>query len=354
MENWQEFEKKIIVTGGAGFIGSNLLEYLTAKYPHYLLVNLDCLTYAANQKSLTAATSRPNYRFEKIDIRNAAAIRQCFEKYSPDGIIHLAAETHVDRSIADPSEFIKTNIEGTFNLLEATRSIARNGLRPRFHHISTDEVFGAEETGEAFTEESKYYPNSPYAATKAAADHLVRAWGSTYNMNVVTTNCGNNFGPHQYPEKLIPLAIINALDNRPIPLYGDGSQVRDWIYVRDHCRGIDLVFHEGTAGETYNIGARNELANAAIVTKVCNLMDKILGGGPRRELIQKTADRPGHDRRYAIDPSKIESELRWQPEHSFETALEKTVAGYLENRDWLRSCLNDNYHEYYKRQYAGR
>ncbi len=351
MHNRGDFEKTILVTGGAGFIGINLVEYLTGKYPRYLIVNLDCLTYAANEKSLAKVNTRPNHRFEKIDITDKDAVTGCFDRYRPDGVIHLAAETHVDRSIKNPAEFIETNIKGTFNLLECARDLFDNGHAIRFHHISTDEVFGSETTGAKFTEGSKYYPNSPYAASKASADHLVRAYNQTFGMDNITTNCGNNFGPYQFPEKLIPLTILNALEKRPVPVYGDGRQIRDWIYVIDHCRGIDTVFHGGKTGETYNVGARNEIANIDLVNMICDILDKRLGGS-HGDLIEHTGDRPGHDRRYAIDPSKLEKELGWKPEYVFAEALEATIDWYLANKDWLYSCINDDYREYRREQYA--
>lgn len=351
MNNNGDFEKTILITGGAGFIGVNLVEYLTAKYPQNLIINLDSLTYAANERSLETVKRRPNHRFERINITDKAAVMKCFDAFRPDGIIHLAAETHVDRSIRNPSDFIDTNIIGTFNLLESTREIYQAGHVIRFHHISTDEVFGSESTGARFTEASKYHPNSPYAASKASADHLVRAYYQTYGVDTVTTNCGNNFGPYQFPEKLIPLTILNALEKKPIPVYGDGKQIRDWIYVLDHCAGIDAVFHNGKAGETYNVGAGNEVTNIDLVTRICGLLDEKLGGS-HRELIEHIEDRPGHDRRYAIDPSKLKKKLGWRPRYNFAEALEATVDWYLDNKEWLYSCNDNEYRDDFRKQDA--
>ena len=345
-------EKTLFITGGAGFIGANLLEYFSHKYPRYLLINIDCLKYSANKLSLEKVSKSPNYRFYQINICDGRALRELFGKYLPDGVIHLAAETHVDRSISSPYEFMDTNIEGTFNLLEACRDLLDSGHPIRFHHISTDEVFGSDISGAMFTESHKYYPNSPYAATKAASDHLVRAWYKTYGLDTVTTNCGNNFGPYQYPEKLIPLAIVNFVQKKPVPIYGDGSHVRDWIYVNDHCRGIDIVFHGGRSGETYNIGARNEFNNLALIEKIADIIDNHSETGSNRELIKFVEDRPGHDRRYAIDPSKIEKELGWHPEYSFDKALSETVKWYNDNQRWLESALDEEYRKYYKGQYS--
>lgn len=348
------FERKIIVTGGAGFIGANLLHLMIPKYPQYLFINIDCLSYAGNLLSLKGIENRPNYKFEKIDITDNKTLTGCFEKYRPDGIIHLAAETHVDKSITRPTEFINTNIIGTFNLLELVRQFSDKNKSIRYHHVSTDEVFGSVNGRSHFTEQSQYRPNSPYAASKAAADHLARAWHKTYGLDIVVTNCCNNFGPYQYPEKLIPLTIRNAKEGLLIPIYGDGKNIRDWIYVEDHCRAVDTVFHNGQSGRTYNIGARTEIENIETVRMICRIMDELLEGGPREKLIKFVEDRPGHDRRYAIDPSLIETELNWKPECSFEDGLKKTVKWYLDNPDWMESCINGQYLKYYEELYSNR
>jgi dTDP-glucose 4,6-dehydratase len=349
-----KFDRRIVVTGGAGFIGSNLLLHLVPKYPEYLLVNVDCLTYAANLSNLKPLEKSSNYVFERINICDRPGLKECFDTYAVDGVLHLAAESHVDRSILGPADFIDTNIIGTFNLLELAR--ARMELNPgfRFHHVSTDEVFGSlGETG-YFTEETAYRPNSPYSASKAAGDYLVRSYHKTYGLNTVTTNCSNNYGPYQFPEKLIPLMIRNAREGLPLPVYGDGRNIRDWLYVEDHCRALDLVFHEGTAGMTYNIGGGNEIENIALVRRVCRIMDERLGGGKREELIEFVKDRPGHDRRYAIDASLIERELGWKPQHSFGAGLQATVAWYLDNEEWLNNCISGKYLKYYEDMYSNR
>jgi len=350
MKTKTSFEKKVAVTGGAGFIGSNLLRYMVPRYRRYLFVNIDCLTYAGNPANLRDIEKDENYIFEKINITDFDRLHECFEKYEIDALIHLAAESHVDRSIIGPGEFVETNIKGTFNLLETARA---SGGDFRFHHVSTDEVFGSVETGR-FSEVSRYDPSSPYAASKASADHLVAAYYKTYLLDAVTSNCSNNFGPYQFPEKLIPLTIRNALENKPIPVYGDGDYIRDWIFVDDHCRALDLIFHRGRAGETYNVGGGNELSNVDLIRRVCRIVDKIKGGGPREELIVFVDDRPGHDRRYALDSSKIKAELGWEPEGSFDESLERTVRWYLDNQKWLDDCISGEYMKYYDMNYSGR
>jgi len=350
----REYKHRIAVTGGAGFIGSNLLLHLVPKYPDYLFVNVDCLTYAGNLASLKAIEKADNYRFEKINICDFAALGACFEQHAIDGVIHLAAESHVDRSITGPAEFIASNINGTFNLLELARARHGKGLKFRFHHVSTDEVFGSLGPKGYFTEESPYRPNSPYSASKAAADHLVRAYRSTYGLDTVTTNCSNNYGPYQFPEKLIPLMIRNATTGKELPVYGDGRQIRDWLFVQDHCEALDLVFHKGKSGETYNIGGHNEIENIELVRRLCRILDEILGGVPREDLIRFVKDRPGHDRRYAIDASYIQRELGWAPRHSFDQGLRFTIEWYLKNTEWLQGCISGEYLKYYEIMYSKR
>ena len=344
--------KTLLVTGGAGFIGSAVIRHLIANTDHKV-VNVDCLTYAGNLESLADASSSDRYSFEQVDIRNAAEVSRLFSQYQPDGIMHLAAESHVDRSIDGPAEFIQTNIVGTYTLLEAARNYwsSLEGERHtgfRFHHISTDEVYGSLGSTGLFTEETCYEPNSPYSASKAASDHLVRAWHHTYQMPVVTTNCSNNYGPYHFPEKLIPLVILNALDGKPLPVYGDGRQIRDWLYVEDHARALVKVFLEGLPGETYNIGGHNERQNIEVVHLLCDLLeemrpDKPVGVKQYRDLITYVADRPGHDVRYAIDAGKIQRELGWVPEETFETGMRKTVRWYLDNERWWRRVRDGSY-----------
>lgn len=350
----RSFDKRIIVTGGAGFIGSNLLLYLVPKYPDYLFINVDCLTYAANPGNLAAIESSPNYRFEKIDICNAAALGDCFERLSVNAVIHLAAESHVDRSISGPGPFVQTNVFGTFNLLEQARAALGRGVAFRFHHISTDEVFGSAPGTHLFIETDPYRPNSPYAATKAGADHLVRAYHETYGLETVISNSSNNCGPYQFPEKLIPLVIRNAVADLPIPLYGDGKQRRDWLYVADHCAALDLIFHSGKSGESYAISAGAEIDNLELVTSICRRLDKRLGGNPREAQILFVADRPGHDRRYALDASKIAHELGWKPTFTFDDALDRTITWYLANTAWVEQCTSGTYRDYYAGMYDHR
>ena len=348
--------KKILITGGAGFIGSHVVRHFVNKYPEYEIYNLDKLTYAGNLENLKDIENKPNYHFIKADIVDSDKMFEIFEKYRFDGVLHLAAESHVDRSILDPMAFIYTNVVGTVNLLNAARKIWGDDLEDKvFYHISTDEVYGSlGETG-YFTEETPYSPNSPYSASKASSDHFVRAYYKTYNLPVKITNCSNNFGPYQFPEKLIPLIINNIKHNKPLPIYGKGLNVRDWLFVEDHVKAIDLVFHKGKKGETYNIGGSNEWTNIDLVLKICQIMDKKLNRKePAENLITFVKDRAGHDLRYAIDSSKIQNELGWKPEHSFEEALEKTIDWYLENEEWLENVTSGNYQKYYELQYSKR
>ena len=332
---------KLLVTGGAGFIGSAVVRLAVAR--GHQVVNLDCLTYAANLENVAMVAQSPLYRFEQVDIRDRAALDRVFAAHSPDVVMHLAAESHVDRSIAGPGEFIQTNITGTFNLLEAARAYWTRAGKPatfRFHHISTDEVFGSlGETGK-FTEDTPYDPRSPYSASKAASDHLVRAWHETYGLPVVLTNCSNNYGPYHFPEKLIPVVILNALMGKPIPVYGAGENVRDWLFVEDHADALLLVAEKGENGRSYNIGGENERRNIDLVRTICALMDEMHpAGAPHDRLITFVTDRPGHDARYAIDPSRIREELGWRPSVTVEEGLRRTVRWYLDNEAWWRPLL---------------
>ncbi|MFQ6007656.1 MAG: dTDP-glucose 4,6-dehydratase [Candidatus Zixiibacteriota bacterium] len=350
----KQFTKRIVVTGGAGFIGSNLLLYLVPKYPDYLFINVDCLTYAGNLSNLKSIEQAPNYAFEKINICDIPLMRECFDRYDVNAVIHLAAESHVDRSITEPAEFVKTNVLGTFVLLELARQRLDEAKHFRFHHVSTDEVYGSLGDTGSFGESSPFRPNSPYSATKAASDHLVRAYHKTYGLDSVTTNCSNNYGPYQFPEKLIPLMIRNATAGLPLPVYGDGKNSRDWLYVEDHCRALDIVFHTGLSGRTYNIGGGNEIQNIELVLKICHILDDLLGGGPREKLITFVKDRPGHDFRYALDSSRIRTELGWQPRYTFDEAIRMTIKWYLENDEWLNNCISGEYLRYYEKMYAAR
>ncbi|MDX9701033.1 MAG: dTDP-glucose 4,6-dehydratase [Rhodocyclaceae bacterium] len=345
--------KTILVTGGAGFIGSALVRHLIAETGHKV-VNLDCLTYAGNLDSVAMVADDPRYAFEQVDIRDAQGVRGVFERHRPDGVIHLAAESHVDRSIDGPRVFIETNVLGTYTLLEEARrywsTLQDEGRAAfRFHHVSTDEVYGSLGEQGLFTEETPYQPNSPYSASKAASDHLVRAWHHTYGLPVVTTNCSNNYGPYHFPEKLIPLMILNALEGRPLPVYGDGRQVRDWLFVEDHARALARVFEQGRPGQEYNIGGHNERRNLEVVHTLCEFLESLAperrpaGVARYADLITFVQDRPGHDLRYAIDAGKIERELGWVPRESFESGMRKTVQWYLDNETWWRRVRDGSY-----------
>lgn len=344
----------IFITGGAGFIGSHVVREFVKKYPAYTIVNIDALTYAGNLENLRDIENEPNYIFEKADISDEQTINALFEKYNPNGVIHLAAESHVDRSITAPLEFVKTNVVGTVVLLNAARKSWNGNFEgKRFHHVSTDEVYGTlGETG-FFYENTPYDPHSPYSASKASSDHFVRAYHDTYGLPVVITNCSNNYGPNHFPEKLIPLCIHNIIHNKPLPIYGDGKYTRDWLFVIDHARAIDLVFHQGKNGESYNIGGFNEWKNIDLVKELCRQMDEKLGREPgtSEKLITFVKDRPGHDLRYAIDASKINQELGWKPSVTFEEGLAKTIDWFMENQDWLNNVTSGAYQQYYKEQY---
>lgn len=346
--------KKVLITGGAGFIGSHLVRRFVNNYPNYEVFNMDALTYAGNLENITDIEQAPNYTFLKGDITDEGYVSEVFEKYQFDAVIHLAAESHVDRSIKDPLAFAKTNILGTMVLLNAFKTLWMDNWNNKlFYHVSTDEVYGSlGETG-LFEETTSYDPNSPYSASKASSDHFVRAYGETYGMPYVITNCSNNYGAYQFPEKLIPLFINNIINKKPLPVYGDGNYTRDWLYVVDHAIAIDLVFHEGENHETYNIGGFNEWKNIDLVKTLCSLMDKKLGreAGSSASLITYVKDRPGHDLRYAIDASKINKELGWSPSVNFEQGLALTIDWYLSNETWLTNVTEGTYQEYYKKQY---
>lgn len=344
----------ILITGGAGFIGSHVVRRFVTNYPNYNIYNLDKLTYAGNLENLKDVENAKNYTFLRADIQDFANLEKIFTACKIDHVIHLAAESHVDRSISNPLEFVLTNVVGTVNLLNAAKNAWKENLYShRFYHVSTDEVYGAlGETG-FFTEETSYDPHSPYSASKASSDHFVRAYHDTFGMQVVVSNCSNNYGSHHFPEKLIPLCIHNIKNNKPLPIYGDGKYTRDWLFVEDHARAIDDVFHKGVNGQTYNIGGFNEWQNIDLVKLLCNIMDQKLGReeGTSEKLITFVKDRPGHDLRYAIDATKIERELGWRPSVTFEQGLEKTVDWYLNNEEWLDNVTSGNYMEYYNKQY---
>jgi len=344
----------VLITGGAGFIGSHVVRLFVNKYPNYSIFNLDSLTYAGNLENLKDVEDKENYHFIKADINDEKVIDGLFQEYQFDTVIHLAAESHVDRSIKDPLAFVKTNIIGTLNLLNAFKNLWNNNFEgKRFYHVSTDEVYGTLGESGLFTETTSYSPNSPYSASKASSDHFVRAYGETYNLPYVITNCSNNYGQNQFPEKLIPLFINNIINNKPLPVYGDGNYTRDWLYVLDHARAIDLVFHEGDNEETYNIGGFNEWKNIDLVKLLCKQMDEKLGRerGSSERLITYVKDRPGHDLRYAIDANKINKELGWEPSVTFEQGLSITIDWYLNNQEWLNHVTSGEYQSYYNKQY---
>jgi len=346
---------KIIITGGAGFIGSHVVRRFVRTYPNYQIINLDKLTYAGNLANLKDIEKAENYRFIKGDITDAPFIDNLFAQEKPDAVIHLAAESHVDRSISNPIEFVLTNVVGTVNLLNAAREYWKDDyVSKRFYHVSTDEVYGALGDTGMFTEETKYDPHSPYSASKASSDHFVRAYQDTYGLNTVISNCSNNYGSHHFPEKLIPLAIHNIKNNKPVPVYGKGENIRDWLWVEDHARAIDVIFHRAKAGDTYNIGGHNEWKNIDLVNLLCGIMDKKLNRQPGEsaKLITFVKDRAGHDLRYAIDSTKLQKDLGWVPSLQFEEGLEKTVEWYLTNEEWLENVTSGAYQEYYEDQYG--
>ena len=349
--------KKVLITGGAGFIGSHVVRLFVTQYPDYQIYNLDALTYAGNLANVADVEDKPNYTFLKGDINDAEYLREIFAQYNFDSVIHLAAESHVDRSITDPAAFLRTNIIGTMNLLTAAKEHWGEDLADkRFYHISTDEVYGAlGETG-LFTEETPYDPRSPYSASKASSDHIVRAFYHTYDMPVVISNCSNNYGPNQFPEKLIPLMINNIKTNQPLPVYGDGNYTRDWLWVHDHARAIDLIYHQGVLGETYNIGGHNEWKNIDLVKQLIRVVDELLERDPgtSEKLITFVKDRPGHDKRYAIDASKIQAELGFKPSITFEEGLRQTAEWYLNNPEWVENIVSGDYAAYYEEMYGGK
>ncbi len=349
--------RRVLITGGAGFIGSHVVRLFATKYSNYDIFNLDALTYAGNLENLSDIEKEANYTFIKGDVNDEGFIKKLFKKHMFDGVIHLAAESHVDRSISDPLCFAKTNIMGTLNLLNAGKIIWKDEMADKlFYHISTDEVYGTLGKTGLFKETTPYDPNSPYSASKASSDHFVRAYGETYGIPYTISNCSNNYGPNQFPEKLIPLFIRNIIDKKPLPVYGDGNYTRDWLFVKDHARAIDLIFHEGRVGETYNIGGWNEWKNIDLVKLLCRKMDDKLGlkKGTSEKLITFVKDRPGHDLRYAIDATKIKQELAWEPSVTFEKGLDLTVNWYLENQEWLNSVINNDYTLYYEKQYKNK
>ncbi len=355
------FKRNIVITGGAGFIGSHVVRLFVNKYPEYNIINLDKLTYAGNLANLKDIEDKPNYKFVRMDICDFEAFYELMQREKIDGIIHLAAESHVDRSIKDPFTFAKTNVMGTLALLQAAKlyweSLPEGYEGKRFYHISTDEVYGALEfNDELFTEKTPYSPHSPYSASKASSDHFVRAYHDTYGMPTIVTNCSNNYGPYQFPEKLIPLFINNIRHRKPLPVYGKGENVRDWLYVEDHARAIDLIFHEGKVAETYNIGGFNEWKNIDLIKVMIKTVDRILGNpeGASLDLITYVTDRLGHDARYAIDSTKLQKELGWEPSLQFEEGIEKTVRWYLDNQEWMDNITSGDYERYYEEMYKGR
>ena len=353
-----DFKRNVLITGGAGFIGSHVVRLFVTKYPEYHIINLDKLTYAGNLANLADIEQQPNYTFVKADICDFEKILELFRQHSIDGVIHLAAESHVDRSIKDPFTFAQTNVMGTLSLLQAAK-VSWDGQYDgkRFYHISTDEVYGALKfDGTFFTETTKYDPHSPYSASKASSDHFVRAFHDTFGMPTLVTNCSNNYGPYQFPEKLIPLFINNIRHNKPLPVYGKGENVRDWLYVVDHARAIDLIFHNGKVAETYNIGGFNEWKNIDLIRVLIKTVDRLLGRpeGASEKLITYVTDRAGHDLRYAIDSTKLKNELGWEPSLQFEEGIEKTVKWYLDNQEWLDQMTSGDYQGYYERMYGNR
>ncbi len=350
-------QKKIFITGGAGFIGSHVVRQFVNKYPDYQIINIDKLTYAGNLENLKDIENKKNYLFERADIVDEKVIIGLFEKHTPDAVIHLAAESHVDRSISNPTDFIFTNIVGTLNLLNAFRKICSDKYENKlFYHVSTDEVYGSLGDTGYFIETTPYDPKSPYSASKASSDHLIRAYNHTFGVPVIISNCSNNYGPNQFPEKLIPLAINNIKNMKPIPIYGKGDNVRDWLYVVDHAVAIDTVFHKGKIGETYNIGGNNEWSNLDLIKKLCEVMDKLLNRTPgtSASLITFVKDRAGHDFRYAIDCSKLTKELGWKPSLQFEKGIEITAKWYLNNQKWMENIVSGDYQKYYENQYVNR
>ena len=349
--------KKILITGGAGFIGSHVVRRFVKNYPNYQIFNLDALTYAGNLENIKDIENEQNYTFVKGDITDESFINALFNEQQFDGVIHLAAESHVDRSIEDPLAFVRTNVIGTMNLLNAAKKQwLGNFDGKRFYHVSTDEVYGSLGAEGLFTETTPYDPNSPYSASKASSDHFVRAYGETYGLPYVITNCSNNYGPYHFPEKLIPLSINNIINNKPLPIYGKGENIRDWLFVEDHAKAIDLIFHKGKIGETYNIGGHNEWTNIDLIRELCRQMDNKLSrpAGSSEKLITYVTDRAGHDLRYAIDATKLKEELGWMPSLQFEEGLSKTIDWYLENTGWLNDVVSGNYAAYYEKQYHKR